>query len=189
MTLANQLNDFRNYLSQLGYGSSTQKMLPVCVNDFLSYHRPHSLTELKEQHIQTYYNYLHNRPHKRKPGGLSESYIHHHVYALKVFFNWLEETQQISGNPISVMKFIPPRSGSREPLSQPEINQLFIAAGSLKERAVLHLFYSCGLRRSEGEALNSRDIHFKQQVVYVRAGKGAKRRAVPMPAKVAKELE
>ncbi|MXV13906.1 tyrosine-type recombinase/integrase [Hufsiella ginkgonis] len=59
----------------------------------------------------------------------------------------------------------------------------------MQERAVLHLFYSCGLRRNEGEALNARDVHFAQRLLYVRSGKGAKRRVVPMPAQVAADLE
>ncbi|MBA2746944.1 MAG: tyrosine-type recombinase/integrase, partial [Flavisolibacter sp.] len=45
------------------------------------------------------------------------------------------------------------------------------------------------LRRSEGEALNIIDVHFKQQLLYVREGKGAKRRVVPVTERVSKELE
>src|SRR5690606_6551381 len=40
------------------------------------------------------------------------------------------------------------------------------------------LFYSCGLRRTEAERLNTEDIHFAQNLLYVRKGKGAKRRAI-----------
>jgi integrase/recombinase XerD len=50
------------------------------------------------------------------------------------------------------------------------------------------LFYSCGLRRSEAEALNLRDIHFKSCLLYVREGKGAKRRSVPLTKKVSDDL-
>ena len=54
---------------------------------------------------------------------------------------------------------------------------------------MLHLFYSCGLRRSEGEALNIRDIHFRDQLLYVREGKGARRRVVPLTDRVAADME
>jgi integrase/recombinase XerD len=115
--------------------------------------------------------------------------ISHYVYALKTFFTWLEITEQIDYNPISGMKFKRPKQNVREPLTTEEIQQLFEAATTLKQTALLHIFYSCGLRRSEGEALNINDVHFKNQLLYVREGKGAKRRVVPMTEKVSKELE
>ncbi len=187
--IEHQLKEFRNYLNQIGYSKSSCYMLPECVKDFLGYHNATDTKELATGHINQFYEWLQIRPHKHKEGGLSEQYINHHVYALKVFFNWLEQTGQISYNPISVMKFKSPKGNPREPLTQEEIKALFEATESLKEKAVLHLFYSCGLRRSEGEALNIQDIHFKKQMLYVREGKGAKRRAVPMTEKVSKELE
>jgi len=184
-----QIKDFRNYLTQLGYSPSTCSMLPVCVSDFLWHAGEPVLATISPDHIQHFYEWLEVRPHKKKGGGLSGQYIHHHIYALRVFFNWLESSGQIRNNPISVMKFKAPEGNPRQPLSQEAIRHLFEATRSLTEKAVLHLFYSCGLRRSEGEALNIRDVHFKQQLLYVRAGKGAKRRAVPMPEVVSRELE
>jgi integrase/recombinase XerD len=115
--------------------------------------------------------------------------ISHYVYALKTFFTWLEVTEQTDYNPISGMKFKRPKQNIREPLSKEEIKELFEAATTLKQRALLHIFYSCGLRRSEGEALNINDVHFKNQLLYVREGKGAKRRVVPMTEKVSTALE
>ena len=87
------------------------------------------------------------------------------------------------------MKFKRPKQNVREPLSKEEITQLFEAASTLKLQTILHLFYSCGLRRSEGEALNINDVHFKNQLIYIREGKGAKRRVVPITERVSKELE
>ena len=74
-------------------------------------------------------------------------------------------------------------------MDQEEIGQLFEAAVTCKETAILHLFYSCGLRRTEAENLNSADIHFGKNLLYVREGQGAKRRAIPLNGKVRKELE
>jgi integrase/recombinase XerD len=187
--IENQQKDFRKYLMQIGYSKSSCYMLPVCVKDFLAYHNSTDRNRLTTEHIHQFYEHLQNRPHKKKEGGLSEQYINHHIYALKVFFNWLEQTGQIQFNPISVMKFKSPTPNKREPLSQEEIKILFEAVQTQKENAILHLFYSCGLRRSEGETLNIQDVHFKKQILYVREGKGAKRRAVPITERVSKELE
>ena len=115
--------------------------------------------------------------------------INHYVFAMKVFFSWLEQTEQIKENPISSLKFKKPNYNPREPLSQVEINQLFKATTTAKETAILHLFYSCGLRRTEAENLNTSDIHFSKKLLYVREGKGAKRRVIPINEKVKRELE
>ena len=163
-------------------------MLPNCVKDFLEYKPISDLEDIGTAEIQAFYEQLQNRPHKRKSEALSESFINHHVYALKVFFAWLEETGELAHNPMSVMKFKQPRHKTREPLSQEEIKKLFACCSTEKERAILHLFYSCGLRRTEGQTLNTTDIHFKQNLLYVREGKGAKRRVVPMTEKVSAEL-
>lgn len=182
------VKNFRTYLKDLGYSKSSCYMLPDCIRDFLS-HAKKKPDECTQKEIQSFYTHLNERPHKKKGGGLSEQYINHHVYSLKVFFNWLESIGEIKYNPISVMKFRRPKGNPRQPLTQEEIKQLFKSAITLKETAMLHLFYSCGLRRSEAVMLNIKDVHFKQQMLYVREGKGAKRRAVPMTARVTKELE
>ena len=179
---------FRNYLENIGYSKSTVYMLPECVKSFLS-HATKNPEQITPKEIERFYAHLNERPHKRKEGGLSEQYIHHHVYALRVFFNWLESTGGIKNNPVSVMKFKAPKGNPRQPLTQEEVKTLFEVAQPPRETAILHLFYSCGLRRSEAEMLNIKDVHFKKQILYVREGKGAKRRAVPMTARVTRELE
>jgi len=183
------INEFTGWLYQLGYSEGTQKMLPACVREFLEQQRITDIADIEPDQVRAFYNWLQERPLKKRSGALSEMMIHHYVYALKTFFTWLEITEQIDYNPISGLVFKRPRQNSRHPLSTDEVGQLFTAASGLKERAVLHLFYSCGLRRSEGEALNIADVRFGEQLLYVRAGKGAKRRVVPMPAAVTKDLE
>jgi integrase/recombinase XerD len=180
---------FKAWLYQLGYSEGTRNMLPACVREFLQQQRVTDIQCIEPRQISDFYTWLQTRPLKKRSGALSEMMIHHYVYALKTFFSWLEITGQIYYNPISGLVFPQPAQNSREPLSREEMKRLFEAATSGKETALLHLFYSCGLRRSEGEALNIADVRYKEQLLYVRSGKGAKRRVVPMTAAVAKELE
>lgn len=180
---------FTRYVEEIGYSKGSKKLIPQLVKDFLTYHHIRDVSQITQDHIEKFHQHLQTRPNKWKVSALSESYINHHVYALKVFFNWLETTNQISVNPISNLKFKSPKINTREPLTKEEITILFEEIQNLKELTILHLFYSCGLRRSEAEALNMTDIHFKQHLLYVRDGKGAKRRAVPLTEKVSKEME
>jgi integrase/recombinase XerD len=183
------IQSFKNYLYGVGYSESTQKMLPALVTEFIQHGNIKDISYIEQQKVKSFLEFLQTRPLKLRSGALSEMMISHYVYALKTFFTWLEITEQIDYNPISGMKFKRAKQNVREPLTTNEIKLLFETASTLKERTLLHLFYSCGLRRSEGEALNINDVHFKQQLLYVREGKGAKRRVVPVTERVSKELE
>jgi integrase/recombinase XerD len=183
------IQSFKNYLYQVGYGEGTQNMLPALVKEFIQHQQITDISYIEQQKLKSFLEYLQTRPLKKRSGALSEMMISHYVYALKTFFIWLEITEQIAYNPISGMKFKRPKQNIREPLTTEEIKQLFEVIKTLKEAALLHIFYSCGLRRSEGEALNINDVQFKNQLLYVREGKGAKRRVVPITEKVSKELE
>lgn len=50
----------------------------------------------------------------------------------------------------------------------------------LRNRALVELVYSCGLRSAEAIGLDLGDVDFEQELVHVREGKGAKDRVVPL---------
>lgn len=182
------IKQFKTHLERLGYGKSSVQMLPNCLKEFLTF-TAKSVQEIKTKDILNYHNYLQERPNKRRTGGLSESYINHHIYSLKIFFAWQEEKGAITENPVSSLSFKKPTTKPREILTREEIKQLYKSTETLKEKAVLSIFYGCGLRRTEGEKLNLKDIHFRAGILYVRAGKGNKRRAVPMSKQVNQDLK
>ncbi|MFY0256496.1 tyrosine-type recombinase/integrase [Chitinophaga sp. 30R24] len=183
------IGSFKSYLSVLGYSIGTQRMLPACIRDFLEYGQYSSIGEIRPADINMFYEWLHERPLKRGEGALSEMMISHYVYALKVFFSWQLETGGVTINPVSMLKFKSPGRGYREALTVAEIQTLFTAAATCREHAMLHLFYSCGLRRSEAVRLRLSDLHFRQRLLYVRSGKGDRRRVIPLMDRVAASLE
>ncbi len=185
--LSTHIVGFRIHLERLGYSRTSIYMLPNCLKEFLEF-TAKELIKIESKDITAYHQYLQERPRKRGYGGLSESYINHHIYSLKLFFGWQQEKGVITENPISSLEFKAPVSKPREILTQEEIKLLFESCETLKERAVIALFYGCGIRRSEGEKLNLKDIHFRSNILYVREGKGNKRRAVPLSPQVKIEL-
>jgi integrase/recombinase XerD len=102
------------------------------------------------------------------------------------FFSWLRRSGAISVNPAADLML--PRSDRRLPeatlsaaemaslLSRPDVTRPL----GLRDRAVLEVLYSCGLRRGELIALAARDVDFERGTVFVRCGKGAKDRYVPI---------
>ena len=73
-------------------------------------------------------------------------------------------------------------------LTQSEIKELFLATSysnnrkciRLRDKAMLTIFYSCGLRRNEAIHLDVKDVFFDKERIYVRKGKNYKERFVPL---------
>lgn len=179
------------HLHTLGYKADSSKIIIRGVKEFLEKMQEKGITTLyaiKKEDIAQHYHYLQQRPNKKQEGGLSEITIHHYMSALRLFFEYLEQTGEIKTNPMSSIELRQPDIRTREIISRQEAEQLYKATESYKEKAVLHLFYSCGLRKTEGERLNIKDVHLRQQLLYVREGKHHKRRVIPITSTIAEDL-
>jgi len=58
----------------------------------------------------------------------------------------------------------------------------------IRDKAMLGIYYGCGLRRNEGLQLDLNDILFERALVYVRAGKNYTERYVPIQEQVLQDL-
>ena len=59
----------------------------------------------------------------------------------------------------------------------------------IRDRAMLSIYYGCGLRKKEGLLLETTDIDFTRKLVYVRHPKNKHERYVPMSKQVQEDLE
>jgi len=106
--------------------------------------------------------------------------------SLKSFFKWLTRENYLLYNPASEMKLPkPPKSLPRTILSEDTITDLMNQPNTntpdgLRDRAMMELFYSCGLRRLEMADLKIYDIDIKRAIVTIRHGKGNKQRMLPI---------
>lgn len=148
-----------------------------------------NLSEVTPKEITEYYHYLKTRPSSRGPGTLSQSMQHMHLWGLRVLFSFLLAEGSIDADPLSILRFPKPQKRERAVLTQGEIENLYQASESFKDKALLGLFYGCGLRKSEVEVLNVKDVSFRGKLVYVRSGKGKQRRVVPVAEKVMEDLK
>ena len=183
------IKSYKNYLFSLGYSKNMVNNLPVYASSFMSFtgKRVHEITI---QDLQYFYTFLEHRPHRRKQsGGLSESYIRGNLYGVKLFFKCLCETGVLSINPLSAYQLPKASYEERKVLSQEEIKQLYDSCENYREKVLLGVYYSCGLRRSEGIKLNLYDVDLKQGVLLVRQGKGGKSRKIPMNKQFIHDLE
>jgi integrase/recombinase XerD len=108
------------------------------------------------------------------------------LISLRVFFKWLARKWHIPVNPASELE-LPrtPQTLPRHTLTAQEAEKILSVPDitdvrGLRDRAILELLYSSGLRRSEVVHLKLFDLSFESGTVFVRNGKGKKDRMVPV---------
>jgi integrase/recombinase XerD len=187
-------NSFKKWLDTLGYAQSTVSCSVHYVKDFFFYLKNTEITNLegiKPETIGTYFTYLQNRKKKNQNGGLSNNYIISNINALKRFSRYLQETGKAN---IEIRpKLKAEKENTKTILTKAEIAALYKACGNdylgIRDRAMLSIFYGCGLRKSEGQQLDIGDILLKEKRVSVGKGKNYKERYVPMTEAVKDDLE
>ena len=113
---------------------------------------------------------------------------------LKDYFRWLTRQNVILHNPASELEL--PRMEKRLPqeaLTPGELDRLLSIPNvadplGVRDRAMLELFYSCGLRRTELCQLQLADLHAERRTLRV-FGKGKKDRIVPVGCRAASWVE
>lgn len=127
---------------------------------------------------------------------MSKSYLNKHQQALKKFREYLQN-HNYDGFNVHLKSETDPTDEKINILTQEEIKQLFEATSyshsdrrfRLRDRAILTVLYSCGLRRNEAVHLDISDILFDKERVFVRKGKNYKERYVPINRRNAEILE
>ena len=105
---------------------------------------------------------------------------------VKDWFKWMTKQNVLLHNPASEIEL--PRMEKRLPtevLSLDQISALLAVPNvadplGLRDRAMLELFYSCGLRRTELCRLELPDLNADRRTLHVRQGKGRRDRMVPV---------
>jgi len=187
------ISNFIRFLKQeRGYSINTLEAYRRDVNQFVEFYKEYSneipinLTKINRVGIRHFFGML-------AENGLRNTTISRKLAAIKAFFKYLISQEILSSSPATLIK--PPKSEKHLPtvLSEKEIRKVFEIPDAdtfigRRNRTILELFYSAGIRLGELIALNIRDINFSKNLVKV-FGKGAKERIVPFSQKVKDTLE
>jgi integrase/recombinase XerD len=179
--------NFRKELQGLGYSKNASDNYPKYALNLLN-HSLQNPQNIKDKHIKDYYHYLQTKISKITKKPLSKSHIYSQLLAIKLYFEYLQRTRIIKQNPYT-LKIKQPTSKERTVLTQQEIKILYQNCETLLETIILHLCYGCGLRRSEVIVLEVKDIDFEQKLLFIRKGKGKKRRVIPLTEALLKDLK
>lgn len=192
-TYQQSLTAFTEWLGILGYSESTQHDAPARLKEALHWLEQREIKQLyqiEQEHINAFLNQQETRPNKRRGGGLSASYLNKYIQTLKLWSSFLAQTN--TAHLELTLDYYEANPELPTVLTEKEITQLYKACSDdeygLRDRAILGLYYGCGLRRSEGVAVDVPDVQFSKGLLYVRSGKGNKERYVPLAGQVAEDL-
>ena len=196
------LIEFIDWTAARQFSAMTVKARRIVVGYFIdwceqrSIRRPDEVTrgilERYRQHVFLY---------RRKTDGapLSHQTQGKRLISVRAFFQWMARQHHLLYNPASELEL--PRQQQRLPrhiLSVAEVEQVLNACLhgdastdplGLRDRAMLETLYSTGMRRAELTGLRSDDVDLARGTVFVRLGKGAKDRVVPIGERACRWIE
>ena len=179
---------YKEWLTLLGYATSTINTLMPKINSFLIYLdalQIKSLELVPKNVIDSYYHYLKYKKSCITGGMLKKSTLNLYLRNLLLFNDYLQQTQQ--GKLIVDIRYETLQQTPQQVLTTKQVQHLYHACeeniSGLRDRAILSLYYGCGLRRQEGILLNIKDIIFEKHLIHIRKSKNRKARYVPFVKK------
>jgi integrase/recombinase XerD len=185
---------YKEYLQVLGYAKKTVKGWPIYVREFFNWLENKNIThitQLTAMQQLDFMDYISTRRNHRTGAALSTASISIITSAIHGLAKYINSVGQYNIN----LFLEPPSKEETEKhiLTTAQIKLLYDAtftqqiynpiAYGQRDRAIIALYYGCGLRRSEGVQLNIGDIDLSKRLLFVRKGKGNKQRYVPIAAK------
>jgi integrase/recombinase XerD len=141
--------------------------------------------EITKPILESYQRHLWRwRKKNGKPLGVSTQ--RGRLGTVKDFFSWLTKQNAILANPASELEMPRPEKRlPKEPLGLHQVEAVIAVPDirdplGVRDRAMLELFYSAGLRRGELARLDLHDLNRERRTLQIRQGKGHKDRVVPV---------
>jgi len=126
--------------------------------------------------------------------GVSNRTINRKISSLKSFYKFLQKTKQSTSNPLIKHRALKVAKKAQVPFSEKEIENVIIKEDeivdfeSVRDKLIVELLYSTGMRRSELINLKLIDVDFSSQAVKV-LGKRNKERYIPLLKSVIKSIK
>lgn len=173
--MKNEINDYINYLKiERQLSNNTIDSYKRDLEDFYKFTNK-SYKFITKDDVINYLGYLNNKINPRS--------INRHIVSIKNYFKFLEKNNSIKSNPCDEITGLKTPKKLPKVLSEDDINKLLDIelndAFSYRNKAMLELMYSSGLRVSELLNLEVNNIDFNMNLVRV-FGKGSKERIVPI---------
>ena len=175
MDIEKEIYDYMNYLIiERQLSSNTIDAYKRDLYSFFNYVNK-KYNNISKEDIINYIKYLNSE--------LNPKSVNRHIVTLKNYFNFLEKNSMININPCENITGLKTKKSIPRVLSEEDIDKLLDInpknAFEYRNKSMLELMYSSGLRVSELLNLNVNDIDFDLNIVRI-FGKGSKERIMPI---------
>lgn len=191
---------YTEWLNTLGYAETTTASFPIHVREFLHFLEKQNIkhiTQVQPRVLYQFVDYISQRKHQTQSSLLSAYAVNKIITAVNSFAIYLNKSGKhvidVHGKRLAIEEV------EKQILTTDEIKQLYEAtyepnnhnsnATGQRDRAIIALFYGCGIRRKEGIQLNIQDIDTVKSVVFIKKGKGNKQRYVPIATKHLEDIK
>jgi len=178
------LDNFLRYLdAERNYSNKTILAYRIDLEEFTSFveqrfdTRSFSLKDISKNEIRSFLGQLARKKLEKKS-------IARKLSAVKSFFRYLMKNQLVASNPSKLIST--PKYEKKVPsfFTQEQLTALFdlidtSTAEGCRDKTILELFYTSGIRLSELIRLDQRDISYSNRTISV-FGKGSKQRIIPI---------
>lgn len=193
-TIPELINSYKEHLTIVNRSPRTIKLHLWRLKRFISFLDAYSITDVQDitqDYIMEYQKHCHYRENRYKRQD-SISVQNHHLASIKCFFHWLKQEGYISNNSAEEIEYAKePKRLPQTALTNKEVKQILRQpdTGTLegyRDRTILEVLYSTGIRKSELINIKTEDIDYEQGYLRINQGKGNKDRVVPL-GKIASE--
>jgi len=180
-SLKNLKTEFLEYVEiEKGRSLKTVENYDRYLSKFLNFQKNDDPKKITDSSVKEFRLWLNRQPAGDKGGTLSKKTQNYYLIALRAFLKYLAR-QEIESLPAERIELAKVAERSLDLISHEELYRLLASPGGkalkdLRDRAILELLFSTGLRVSELCSLTS-DINLKSDELSVR-GKGGKVRVV-----------
>jgi site-specific recombinase XerD len=176
------ISEYQNHLKALGYAKTTVNLYQTYLGQFKRYLvkiKVDDLRQVSKKIIQDYKAEIMAEKNARETKALK-------LRPVKRLFEYLVENNKLFLNPteglvetcrknrkIGVVLTV---AEVQKLMEQPNLSYSM----EIRNRAIMEVFYTTGMRLNELILLMVHDVDFKEKVVYIRKAKGGKQRVVPL---------
>lgn len=178
----------------LNYSPLGIPSLASAVRDFLVFQEENgkqSLEQLEASDATNFIGQLKTKIGERTKKPFTNNHINKQIQALKLFSRYIRETGKSSVG--FALERLDDVRGKPSWLTENEMEMLYNEVPDsilgIRDKAMLAIFYGCGLRLNEGANIELKDIDTAKKILHVRKGKHYRERFVPIADKNFEELK
>ncbi len=191
------LTKYQQWLDQSHYSETTIKGCETYLWKFFAWCDTRGMMhpgDVDREHVERFQRWLYySRTQNGTPLRISTQTLC--LSHIRSFYKWMAKTKRINYNPAAELEM--PRQEKHLPqniLSPLEIEQVLNEVDiskplGIRDRAILEMFYSTGIRRRELVKLRLYDVNLEERYVFINQGKGYKDRYIPIGARAIAWLE